>query len=537
MNESRLISHSYSRLLVPTMLINMVSSVGSFFDTIIVGYFLGEESLVAVTFNSPLFMIINTIAALISIGCMNEVGRLVGMGDAEAENRYFTLGFRVLVIAGAVMAAAGLLLADPLVRLLGASGALVEPTKAYAVFIIGGSVVFMLNAFLGFFIRMDGNPNLAMAAILTSIVLSIGLDALFIGPMKMGIGGSSLALLISQIVSILIMCTHFLSRGHTLSLVKDVKWGSLGSICRSGIGTSATFIYRAVALLLLNNIIYSQASITGMEAYVVVYNVSLLAMTIFEGISQTVQPFISTYHGEKNLACKKITLHLGLVTALVLCAVSIAYLELFPDTLSTIFGITDAQGILHARFAVRAYAPAIFFMTLNVMMGYYFQAVSREKLTMLIVPLRELVLLITSVILLGKLFGLDIMWFGYLLCEAGTLAIWYLIARKLGKGDFLLLGREVGIFLAEEPSPAAMLAKVENANLPESSAAPVRELLADEKLKANKYLQVFIRSEENGFTAFLSGDTYTPKTDSLPEIPVQSCDLVGVHRTMIGPYT
>lgn len=534
MTESRLLRHFYSRLLVPTILINMVSSVGSFFDAVIVGNLLGEEGLVAVTYSSPIFMIINTAAALISIGCMNEVGRLVGMGDAEAENRLFTLGFRTLVITGAAMAAAGILMIDPLVAMLGASGSLTEPTKAYVIIIIAGSVVFMLNAFLGFFIRMDGNPNLAMTAILISIGLSIGLDILFIGPCRMGIGGSALALLLSQVVSILIMCLHFIGKKHTLSLVRHVKWSGLGAVCRSGIGTSATFIYRAIALLLINNIISIQAGQTGMEVYTVVYNVSLVAMTIFEGISQTVQPFISTYHGEKNSTCKKITLRLGLVTALILCAVSIILLEIFPDSLSTVFGLTNPLSIQHARFAVRAYAPAIFFMTLNVMMSYYFQAVEHEKITMVIVALRELILLIGFIFLLGKLFGLDIMWFGYLLGEVSTLGIWALIAKKTGKGDVLLLGPPNEIFLREEESPDILLEKMKEGNLPENAAAPVQNMLADPKLSGNRRLQLFIRSDQAGYVAFISGDAYVP--DRLPGTAVQACNLVGMHRTMIGPY-
>ena len=535
MKRSPLISRFYFRLLVPTVLINMVSSVGAFFDTILVGHFLGETALVAITFNSPLFMVINTVAALISIGCMNEAGRLAGTGDASAISRYFTLALRVLLAVGVVLSAAGLLLIDPLVRLLGASGALFSPTKAYAIYIVGGTVVFLVNVLLGFFVRMDGNPNLAMTAILLSIGINIALDVVFIVPCHMGPDGAALALVVSQVVSILIMCGHFLKKQHTLSLVRSVHWHDLAGVCKSGVGTASTFVYRAVALTLLNNMIFRLTGQTGMEAYVVVYNVSLIAMTFFEGVSQTVQPFVSAYHGEKNAGCKRISLRLGLLSGLCLCAAVILPLEIFPGAMCALFGMTGPEILMHAGTAVRVYAPAIVLMTVNVMMGYYYQAVGREKLTLLIVPLRELVLLIGGILLCEKAFGLDGMWLGYSLCEGLTLCVWALTARRIGHGDLLLLREDSGGFLAEESTPEALRQRLADSPLTPAERDRVGAVLDESAavLAKNKTTQLFARREGTQTVAYLSGDAAAPQASALPDTAAQPCDLLGIHRTVL----
>ena len=538
MNKSKLMSRFYVRLLVPTILINMVSSVGALCDTIIVGNILGGEALVSITFNSPLFMLINTVGALFAMGSMNEVGRLVGNGDAKASARYFTLAINCLTVIGLAMTALLLIFIEPFARLLGASGTLIEPTVAYARYIVIGIPIMLLNVLFGFFVRLDGNPNLAMAGILTSIVLNIVLDVVFIVPCRMGVGGAALALIVSQVVSIAIMCMHFLKKNNTLRYEGWVSLKLLKGVFKGGLGTASTFIYRAIALSLLNNIIFSLAGQTGMEVYVVVFNVSLIAMTLFEGVSQTVQPFISAYYGEKNPFCQRIALKTGTLSALILDAVAIILLEGFAGSLAGVFGITSNEAVLYACGAVRIYAPAILLTTINVMMGYYYQAIGHEKITMLIVFLRELVLLIASIMVCALLFGLQGMWFGYLLCEAITMLVYMLIALKRGRGKGGLLFLQpcpTPYMLIEDGSLDGLTEKTDAAQIPSEVKNKLKELFSQnrEPLEQNSRTQVFVRPEDQGYTAYVSGDKNAlNQGTNVPETSTKSCDLVGIKRSV-----
>ncbi|REC24225.1 hypothetical protein CF160_16285 [Enterococcus pseudoavium] len=55
---------TFRQLLIPTMMTNLVTAVGSFSVAMIVGNLLDERALSAVTLANPAFMIINTIAAI-----------------------------------------------------------------------------------------------------------------------------------------------------------------------------------------------------------------------------------------------------------------------------------------------------------------------------------------------------------------------------------------------------------------------------------------------------------------------------------------
>ena len=71
---------------------------------------------------------------------------------------------------------------------------------------------FMTNDFLLCFVRNDGNPGLAMTAMLTGSFANIILDYVFIFPMKMGIFGAVFATGLAPVISVGVLSKHWISR-------------------------------------------------------------------------------------------------------------------------------------------------------------------------------------------------------------------------------------------------------------------------------------------------------------------------------------
>lgn len=94
---------------------------------------------------------------------------------------------------GGLLALAGLLWAVPLARLLGAEGAILPMCSVYLRTVLLFAPCFLLNHILTAFVRNDGNPKLAMAAMLLGSLSNIVLDYVFLYPMDMGIFGAALA--------------------------------------------------------------------------------------------------------------------------------------------------------------------------------------------------------------------------------------------------------------------------------------------------------------------------------------------------------
>lgn len=71
---------------------------------------------------------------------------------------------------------------------------------------------FTLNYALGTRIRNDNKPNIAMIGQIVGAILNMVLDYVFMGPLKMGIAGATIAIGLEPVVGILIVVPHFIRK-------------------------------------------------------------------------------------------------------------------------------------------------------------------------------------------------------------------------------------------------------------------------------------------------------------------------------------
>ena len=109
----------YSKYLIASVLAMLATSVAGMIDTVIVGRFLGETGLAAMSLVSPVYLIYYTIGAVIGMGGSIAANLAIGRNDYAAYRRIFTLAFWTTAVLCVVTTAGGLLFLDPLVRLLG----------------------------------------------------------------------------------------------------------------------------------------------------------------------------------------------------------------------------------------------------------------------------------------------------------------------------------------------------------------------------------------------------------------------------------
>jgi anti-sigma regulatory factor (Ser/Thr protein kinase) len=185
-----------------------------------------------------------------------------------------------------------------------------------------------------------------------------------------------------------------------------------------------------VTILFFNNLITRISGSEGVIVYTVIMNVANIAMAIFEGLSQTVQPMFSVYHGEKNNSAIKSTFKLVIKATLVLGGTVTALLLIFPDALVRAFGVTG-EYTANSVFGIRVFAACIILMTLNIVMGYYYQSTGRPGLATVIVLVRNLLAQNIGALVFGIIWGLNGIWFSYMFSEIVTVFIWYIYSKRI----------------------------------------------------------------------------------------------------------
>lgn len=409
-------------MLAPTILMNLTTAIGSVADTIIIGQYLDNESLSVTTFATPIYMIINTFAALFSVGGCIAMSIDAGKGKKESANKAFSTSIELLAFTGLLLLLGGMFFSGTITHWLGAGSNVFEAVREYSFIILVGAPLFMLNIGLAFFVRNDGRPTLSMVGMFASIAVDITLNFVFVGKMGMGVSGAAISTVLGQIVSIVIICMHFFTSKNTLKF-KFALDKTVFRIIKNGASSALHFVYQFLTILIINHFLSVIAEADGVVIYTVVFNLSTVSLSVFEGISQTIQPMVSNFVGEKSFRKIKETMRLAIIAVFVICGGVTLFLEVKPELVPVIFGIDGVVMVEKAAAAVRIFATSMIIMTINVVIGYYLQSTEQNLMASVIVSLRCFVLFLAATFGLGLLFGLNGVWAAYTVAELLTLLI------------------------------------------------------------------------------------------------------------------
>lgn len=168
-------------------------------DTVIVGRYLGESGLAAMSLVSPVYLIYYTVGAVIGMGGSIAANLYIGKNDYDAYRRIFTLSFWMTIAVCVFITAAALVFWGFFVSMPGGSGTVREYAADYLFYYsIGGSGTLLIYIPLNF-LKSDGKPRASSMLFLLSSGLNVALIWLFMSPVcGMGIKGAAIATGISM---------------------------------------------------------------------------------------------------------------------------------------------------------------------------------------------------------------------------------------------------------------------------------------------------------------------------------------------------
>lgn len=204
-------------------------------DTFFVSKGLGTNGLAALNLAIPIYSFIHGCGLMIGIGGGTKYAIQKNQGDQDTTNRIFTHGIYLAILFSVFFVFIGLFFSAQIVTLFGANEGVFAMTKTYTQVILLFSPAFLMNNVLLCFVRNDGAPQLAMAAMIGGSLSNILLDYVFIFPFHMGIFGAVFATGLAPIISMVILSPHFIKKRNHFHFAK-CQWNgiTLGGILSSG---------------------------------------------------------------------------------------------------------------------------------------------------------------------------------------------------------------------------------------------------------------------------------------------------------------
>ena len=371
----------------------MVVSIYSFVDTLAVGQSVGPMGGAAMAAINPIYGMTTFLAILCGIGGSILRTNAKARGGIEKGNAYFTMSLLLMLGITALAWMAFLIWNEPVLRFFGANDETMPYVMDYAIWIIRFFPFFIAPIFLGAFIRNDGAPGLAMAAVVSGGVLNVFGDWFLCFPMDMGMSGAAIATVSGTLLQTAIMCTHFFRKRCTLRLVKPFSPAlAARKILSLGFGSSVLELGNVVLVVLMNAQINRFGSLAALSVYGVVSTISSLFQALFCGVGQAMQPLVASNYGAGKQERVRTFLRLGLITAGTLGVVFTLIGELFPREITALFIAATPEVLDAAPQVTRLYFPVFLFMGINITSTYYLQSVRRGRPALIVSVLRSVVL-------------------------------------------------------------------------------------------------------------------------------------------------
>lgn len=187
---------------LPTVASQLVTVLYNTADTFFVSQ-IGTSAAAAVGVVFSLMSIIQAVGFGLGMGANSLVSRCLGAKKDGDACRYASSAFAAALVFGLLLMIGGLLVMEPLMRLLGSTDTILPYAEDYAGYILLGAPIMCASFVLNNILRSEGEAVLAMIGLCSGGFLNMGLDPLFIFTFGMGIGGAALATILSQAAQLL----------------------------------------------------------------------------------------------------------------------------------------------------------------------------------------------------------------------------------------------------------------------------------------------------------------------------------------------
>lgn len=399
------------RLTIPAVIAQLVTFIYNIVDRMFVARIEGSgmDALAALGIVLPITLIMQACANLVGLGGSPRAGIKMGEGDMAEANRLFNTAFSMLSVIGIVLGAVSFVFARQIIVVFGCPPSAVDFAVSYLRIYSCGMLFVMLAQGLNPFILTQGYSLIAMGSVLIGAVTNIVLDPIFIFGFHMGVQGSSVATILSQMLSCVCIFAFFFSKKSLFHFrIQEMGFSldRMKSIASLGV-TPFIMTITECAIQIVFNINLNMAT-GGNKDYTAALTVMLSALQLISlplnGLGNGMQPFVSYNYGMGNAKRLKQGIRYVTIIAFLFAIIIWSISMTVPQVYAYLFSASK-----NVTAIVRQYTP--FFLMGSIM--FFVQmtlqninvALGQAKSALLLAVNRKVVILIPLCFVLTHFLG------------------------------------------------------------------------------------------------------------------------------------
>ena len=431
---------------IPCVLAMLVSALYNIVDQIFLGNSsAGQDGIMATTVVFPFTVVALALAQLVGDGCAALYSISLGAKDDKTSTKCIGNAILLSIVFGILLMIIGFAAKSPILKILGVSGYSQTTqvfTNQYMTIILAGVPFYVFSSAMASIIRADGSPRYSMISTVIGAVINLILDTILIFACKMGVQGAAIATIVGQVVSAIVCAIYF----RKMKLVKLEKEGFkpdfkvVGKILRLGTSSFITQIAIAIITIVANNVVGTIGGENATDAGAalgIVFKVFAIIIAFALGISVGAQPIIGYNYGAKKYDRVLHAFKLVILCNVVLGIIATILFEAAPSLIVAIFGRGSEFYKEYAVLSFRIYLGGIMFCCLQKASCILLQSINKPYKALVLSLMRDVILLVPGVCLLGLLGNLHLMLWAGIIADIGafipTIIFVLIEMRKLKK--------------------------------------------------------------------------------------------------------
>ena len=287
---------------IPMFLGLLFQQFYSMVDTLIVGKFLGDNTLAGVGSTTSLNFMVLGFCMGVCNGFAIPVAQMFGAKEEHRLRRYVTNGAWLCIVFSIVMTLVVVAVCRPVLVLMQTPEEIFEYAYVYIVIVFWGIPCTFLYNILAAIIRSLGDSKTPVIFLAISSGINIVLDLVFVLVFDMGVEGPAIATVLAQGISGII-CLWYMYRKFPVLHASREEWrpefSYMGKLCYIGIPMGLQYSVTAIGTLVL------QAAVNGLGAAVVAgvtagQKINAFIQCPLEALGQTMAPYAGQNMGAEK---------------------------------------------------------------------------------------------------------------------------------------------------------------------------------------------------------------------------------------------
>ena len=429
----------------PAVIGMVLHGLNTVFDAIFVGRFIGETALAGVSIAYPLAQFSVGIGSMIGVGAGSLLSIVIGSNDTGTQKKLIANTNYLIIISGILMTALGLLLMNPLLKLMGASGDELIFGANYFRVTLYGSVFWIAGLGYNMVVRAEGKMKSAAFMMGTGLVINIIANYLLIVVFQFGVEGAAWGTNLGMLVYTIAFFVYCRKKKATfetnelkISRDKNITKQILSLGFPSLIMTTMSVVQGMIVMYALNR--YGTAS--DVAFYGVVYRIFLFLLTPIFGLMRALQPVMGINFGAKRYDRVISSFKVFAVAAFIMIFPFWLIMMLAPDMVLSI--MLPAREFLSSDLMnFRIFVGLLPVLPIMFMAMTMWPAINNSKPAGIIGITRQLIFYVPAMLVLPKYFGVGWVYKGAFFIDLIIIVIVCLLVKrefsKLRRGDVIQL--------------------------------------------------------------------------------------------------